>query len=255
MEKNKNTSNKMFFDLYHETRTQFLDISDKDKLDWFSFYYKEVYESYISHKSKNSSILDLGCNKGYLLKTLKDEGFTNLTGVDLSVQDIKIAEKIIPEAHLVVDDIYHFLKTTEQYFDIIFLKAVIEHLEKNRVVELLQLISQRLSPKGFVIIDVYNADWLFSNHDRYMDFTHETGFTKDSLRQVMLFAFKIVEVSTIASPINFKAYNASRLSSFKESIRYLIMRKIIKFCIESIEPEMKEIPFMDRLLLGVGKNE
>ena len=119
-----------------------------------------MYKNFLKNSAKNNSILDLGCNKGYLLKILEEEGYVHLTGVDLSQEDLIIAKKVLPGATFIEDDIFHFLKYTNEKYDIIFLKAVIEHIEKSRVIELLQLISKRLSDSGFVIIDVYNADWL-----------------------------------------------------------------------------------------------
>jgi 2-polyprenyl-3-methyl-5-hydroxy-6-metoxy-1,4-benzoquinol methylase len=254
MEKNKDSMHQKLFENYHETRSVYLDNSDQEKLTWFRFYYTHMYKTYFKNVAKDAAILDLGCNKGYLLKTLETEGYTDLTGVDLSKKDLEIAASIVPQAAFIADDIFDFLLHSQQKFDVILLKAVIEHVEKSRVIELLQLMSSRLSPTGFVLIDVYNADWLFSHHDRYMDFTHETGFTQESLRQVMMFAFKGIEIYPTASPIDFSAYNASKLSSFKESLRYNITRKIVRYIVGSIEPELKEVPFLERLLIGIGKN-
>ena len=255
MKTDQNLKNKHLFEVYNETRTFFLDNSDKEKLDWFKFYYNKMYNSYFETLHKNSSILDLGCNRGYLLKTFETHGFNHLVGVDLSKKDLEIAQQLVPKGLFIEDDIFNFLQRSQEKFDVIILKAVIEHVEKSRVVELLELMAKNLKPDGFVLIDVYNADWLFSHHDRYMDFTHETGFTIESLRQVMLCAFDSITIHSKPSPIDFTAYNASKLSSLKESIKYKVIRIITKYIICSIEPEMKTIPFMDRLLIGIGKNK
>lgn len=236
----------IFFEEYHKTRSILLDKSDKDKLQWFQFYVESLYRDYLKDVSKDAKILDLGCNKGYLLKTLFDRGYIDLTGVDLSRGDISIAKTIVPEAVFIENDIYSFLKNTKNKYDLICLKAVIEHVEKDRVVELLQLMSLCLTDKGFVLIDVYNADWLFCGHERYMDFTHETGFTKESLRQVMILSFDEVKVESRSSPL--------RLSG-RHKIQYYFFRKIISYILECAEPEMKDTPFMDRLLIAKGSNK
>lgn len=246
MKQENKISRNDFFKEYHDTRSVLLDKSDKDKLEWFKFYVEAIYSNYLKNLSKDVSILDLGCNKGYLLKTLFDRGYSNVTGVDLSRGDISTAKTIIPEATLVEDDIYTFLKKTKKKYDLIFLKAVIEHVEKPRVLELLQLISSSLTDTGFVLIDVYNADWLFCGHERYMDFTHETGFTKESLNQVMTLAFKEVDISTKSSPL--------RLTG-RHKIQYYFFRKVISYILECAEPEMKNTPFMDRLIIAKGSNK
>lgn len=246
MKQENKISRNDFFKEYHDTRSVLLDKSDKDKLQWFQFYIESIYGEYLKDVSKDAKILDLGCNKGYLLKTLFDRGYSNLTGVDLSRGDIAIAKTIIPEAILIEDDIYTFLKTTKNKYDLICLKAVVEHVEKERVIELLQLISSCLTSKGFVLIDVYNADWLFCGHERYMDFTHETGFTKESLSQVMNLAFNEVKVESRSSPL--------RLSG-RHKVQYYFFRKIISYILKCAEPEMKDTPFMDRLLIAKGSNK
>lgn len=48
----------------------------------------------------------------------------------------------------------------------------------------LQSIHFGLKQGWGVIIDVPNMDWLFASHERYMDFTHELGFTVESLGQL-----------------------------------------------------------------------
>ena len=54
---------------------------------------------------------------------------------------------------------------------------------KDRVLPLLEKISSSLKPDGMAIIDVPNMDWILGQHERYMDFTHEVGFTRESLAQ------------------------------------------------------------------------
>lgn len=235
--------NQMFFEKYHETRTVMLDNSDTEKLEWFDFYFERMYASYFSQVPLDSSILELGCNKGYLLSLLAQRGYTSTTGVDLSGGDLQIARKLAPQARLIEQDIFTFLDTCEQ-FDVILLKALIEHVEKDKVLLLLQKIHSKLNVGGIVLIDVYNADWLFSHHDRYMDFTHELGFTQESLTQVMLFSFKNVSVKAMASPLKL---------GFKDRLLYDSSRFLLKKILGWAEPEMKQSPLLERLLIGYGK--
>jgi hypothetical protein len=65
------------------------------------------------------------------------------------------------------------------------------------VIPLLHLMAAAVRPNGLVLIDVPNMDWLFAGHERYMDFTHEGGFTTESLRQTIALAFRSVEVRPV----------------------------------------------------------
>ncbi len=243
MQKYKDT-HKAFYTHYNETRTALLDGTDNEKLEWFDFYFESIYASYFKKIRLEASILELGCNKGYLLHTLGKRGYFSTTGVDLSLGDLKVAKRVVPHAKLVEKDIFEFLDETEELFDVIVLKALIEHIEKPRVMELLKKIHRKLKQNGIVLIDVYNADWMFSHHDRYMDFTHELGFTQESLTQIMLFDFQEVAVKAVPSPLRL---------GFKDRCFYRLSRALLKKFLGWVEPEMSQSPILERLLIGYGK--
>lgn len=66
----------------------------------------------------------------------------------------------------------------------IFSKAVFEHIRKERILELFEKCKYALTNGGILIVEVPNMDWIYASHERYMDFTHEVGFNKDSLGQI-----------------------------------------------------------------------
>ena len=51
-----------------------------------------------------------------------------------------------------------------------------------------------LCRRGVAIIQVPNMDWILSNHERYMDFTHEIGYTRESLADIFRLYFMKVDV-------------------------------------------------------------
>lgn len=238
----KNSSKNDFFIAYGETRTDFIDSPIKEKMDWFRFYFGRVYASYFENVLKDASILDIGCNRGYLLKVLSEHSFSNLHGVDLAKSDLKVAHSLVPEAFLYDQDMFDFLKKTEKKFDVIILKAVIEHIEKNKILDMLKLIKSRLTKNGFVLIDVYNASYIFAPYERYMDFTHEVGFTRESLGQTLRMVFNDVAVSPISSPIKFFGR--------REKLEYFFFRRIVKYIVGCIEPEMRQLPIFERSLIA-----
>ena len=233
---------------YGATRTIFLDSSHEEKIKRFRLYYQEIYKHLLGGVSVDAKVVDLGCNRGYLLRVLEEQGFTNLTGVDLSEDDIAIAEKL-SSADFVKEDIFQFLKNNKKKIDVIVMRAVIEHIQKDKIILLLSLINEALTPNGFALIDTDNADWYFSHHDRYMDFTHEVGFTIESMRQINLMVFKNVFVKTYKSPIVF-------YGRFKKlhSLRYELFRFLFKKILTIVEPEMATTPLLDRYLIAKVSN-
>lgn len=94
--------------------------------------------------SKTAKILDLACGAGYFLDEMKARDYTNLTGVTLSVDDIKLCTD---KGHTVQQLDFSFLPQSEGYddesVDFIFLRQALEHspfpiltlIEYNRVLK------------------------------------------------------------------------------------------------------------------------
>lgn len=185
------------FQNYSATHIAHLDADDASKLDWFSKYAAANYLPLLQGLDKERvEVLEVACNKGYLLKALSSHGFRNLHGVDLSPDDVAKAAALVPEATLINTDAAAYLEEQAGRFDVIILKAMLEHVPKKETLPLLKKIRAGLKSGGIVIIDVPNMDWLLAQHERYMDFTHETGFTRESLAQVMRNVFDDVRITS-----------------------------------------------------------
>ncbi len=184
------------FSTYDATHISHLDTEDSAKLEWFARYAALNYFKLLDTFDKNTiEVLEIACNKGYLLKALWDHGLRRLHGVDLSTDAVAKAQGIIPGATIVCSSAGAYLQEHPAKFDVIFLKAMLEHTHKDETLLLLEQIKSALKIAGLVIVDVPNMDWLFATHERYMDFTHEAGFTKESLAQVMRNVFENVVIN------------------------------------------------------------
>jgi len=106
----------------------------------------QVVTQYIDplNLAKDSLILDLGCGPGYFLDEMKERGYTNLVGVTLSPEDIKLCET---KGHTIKSYDMSFLPQSEGYYDesvdFLFLRHALEHspypiftlMEYNRVLK------------------------------------------------------------------------------------------------------------------------
>lgn len=106
----------------------------------------KVVTSYIDplNLPKDSHILDLGCGPGYFLDEMKSRGYTNLVGVTLSDNDIKLCES---KGHTIKQYDLSFLPQKDGYHDesvdLIFLRHALEHspfpiftlIEYNRILK------------------------------------------------------------------------------------------------------------------------
>lgn len=233
------------FSAYDTTHVAYLDSSDQSKLDWFLEYARENYLRYLSEYDRStSSVLDIGCNKGYLLAALSTFGFEHLGGVDLSPDAVEKARVLIPDADIHRGDAKEFLDNHKGQYDIIIAKAVLEHVPKDAVIPLLKTVKGGLKPGGSAIIDVPNMDWLFASHERYMDFTHEVGFTKESLRQILNIVFSEVQVVPVDN-----IRSISFLSAAKKRVARFILGKLFLWA----DAEGAANPIWARSIIGVGK--
>ncbi len=135
-------------------------------------------------KDKNAAILDIACGIGGFLFFLQKAGYKNAVGIDLSNESIVIANKMgiknIEQA-----DMFAFLPSHKEKFDMIIASHIIEHLSKQEILALLDLIYDSLKPNGIVLIRTPNATSRAGIARVFMDFTHETGFNPTSLHQVL----------------------------------------------------------------------
>jgi 2-polyprenyl-3-methyl-5-hydroxy-6-metoxy-1,4-benzoquinol methylase len=171
------------------------------KQSWFTDYVRTNYLPVIGHLNRaTAEVLELACNRGFLLRALSDVGFQRLQGIDLSPDDVAQAQLTAPKATIICADALQYLAQNPEQFDLIVLKALLEHIPKQQILPLLEAINRSLRPGGMTLIDVPNMDWLAANHERYMDFTHEGGFTRESLAQVMRNVFADISVRTSVEP-------------------------------------------------------
>lgn len=136
---------------------------------------------------KTSAILDLGCGYGSFLSFLQSKKYTNVTGVDLSTQEISICKKLFTSYSFAQENILNFVSRTDAKFDVVYLSHVIEHIKKEDLFVFLEGVKRILNNHGiFVIIAPNSAAYFNAAANRYGDLTHEIGFTELSLRQVLM---------------------------------------------------------------------
>lgn len=142
----------------------------------------------------NTPVLDMGCGPGNFLYLLDSLGFTNLTGVDLSPEQIALARKWCPRATITQADVRQVLHANPRRFGLITGFDIIEHFGKEELFPFLDSVARALRPGGRLILQTPNAESPWMGAVAYGDFTHEWFFTPaslaDMLRQVGLVGFE-----------------------------------------------------------------
>ena len=133
-------------------------IKNQDSHWWFQAR-KKIIEQVISEisLSKKSKILDFGAGSGVNLDMLKKYG-----QVDVHEKN-NVARINIKKKYGEINKIYSNLKIKKNYYDLILLADVIEHVKKPKI--LLKKLKKFLKKDGFVLITVPAYDFLFSKKD------------------------------------------------------------------------------------------
>jgi len=177
-----------------------------------------AYDSYLKGwlpSKKDANILDIACGSGRLLHFLKTRGYTCITGIDISPEQVSLAKQVTE--NVIQGNIIEFLKTTKKKYDLIIGLDIIEHLQKDEILCLLGSINTVLKKNGRLVLQSPNGSSPFGTTVFFGDFTHETCFTPKSLQCLLnLYNFyKIESRETRPVPL-----------SFISSIRYIIWQMI-----------------------------
>ncbi len=164
---------------------------------------------------KDAAVLDVACGAGKLLHFFKRRGYSNLTGVDLSPEQVALARQVIPG--IVQGDVLPFLEARPGQYDLITGLDIIEHLEKPAVLRFLAAAFRALRPGGRLVLETVNADTPLGLPILYGDFTHESCFTPQTVVALLrMTGFPAIEVRE-TGPVPY-GY------SLKSSLRYLVWR-------------------------------
>ncbi len=88
------------------------------------------------HTDTDASVLEIGCNVGRNLHRLFSAGFTNLTGIEISEDALRLLKATFPEMaqhirtyNVAAEDVLPHMPTDS--FDLVFTMAVLEHIHSD----------------------------------------------------------------------------------------------------------------------------
>ena len=166
---------------------------------------------------KDARILDLACGAGRLLFFFSERGYKNLTGVDISPDQVVLARHVTPNVGQ--ESVLDHLESNPASYDVITGYDIVEHFYKDEALRFLDGCLGALQPGGRLILQTPNADSPWGSMLRYGDFTHEICFNPHSLTRLLrMVGFKDIEVRE-AGPVAWG-------SSLTSSVRYLIWQMI-----------------------------
>ena len=149
------------------------------------YFWNKKYIGAFLPKDKKSQILDVGCGLGQNLNFFSKLGYENASGIDVSLECVAFCEKKGFKVEKISAEEY--LQDKADYFDLITIYHVVEHVKKERIIDFLKNLRRALKVGGKLIINIPNGnDAIGGMHARYVDITHEILYTPESMREILL---------------------------------------------------------------------
>lgn len=153
-----------------------------------SEHYQVAYGPFLP-QDRSARILDIGCGQGHCLAWLQGLGYKQTEGVDYSPTMLAVAKTHLGETALHhIESLQTWLDGHAESYDVIVSNQVIEHFTKHDIAIYFPLMRAALKPGGVLMVQTPNMCSYGGIRHRYVDLTHEVGFTELSLTQVMRLA-------------------------------------------------------------------
>jgi SAM-dependent methyltransferase len=137
---------------------------------------------------RSAPVLDMGCGGGNFLFTLERLGYNDLTGVDISPEQVALARQWCRTAKIVEGDVFDVLKDKPDRFALISGLDILEHFRKDEMLLFLELVHRALRPGGRLVLQTPNAASPFAGSVAYSDFTHEWFYSPRGLERILRMA-------------------------------------------------------------------
>lgn len=193
-------------------------------------YLDRLYDHYLPFfpENKEAKILDMGCGGGLFLKFCLVHGYTNVAGLDSDPSLVKDIKEWI-DVEVVTKDFHEHLDESENDYDAIFMNNVIEHIKKEELLVLLGKIKKALKPGGRFMATTGNIENPMNLGLYLRDFTHEIGFTMNSMKQACLLGgFDQGKVEVLEKNIRFGNALVQKKYQTESKIAEKVLRMIIR---------------------------
>lgn len=133
---------------------------------------------YVEHARKDLPVLEIGCGGGEFVKAMRDAGFRDVRGIDLSPTYVMTEGCEIADAA-------QFLDTLQPgSLGLVVALDVFEHFDRSELMALLALIKERLHEEGRLIFRVPNMASPLGLALYFGDLSHRLPMNETSVRQL-----------------------------------------------------------------------
>ncbi|MEJ7813251.1 MAG: class I SAM-dependent methyltransferase [Gemmatimonadaceae bacterium] len=137
-------------------------------------------------RDRSAPVLELGCGHGTLIYFARLAGYTDVTGVDRSPEQVLEAERLGIDGVREGDLMEVLRAVPDEALELVIAFDVIEHFTREELLPFADEVRRVLRRGGQWLIHTPNAESPFFGRIRYGDLTHEQAFTRTSMGQLLL---------------------------------------------------------------------
>jgi len=150
--------------LYDNYRTDFKKGEKRERYGslHLRLWYNEKYLPLLKGVPRDARVLEVGCGAGLMMQYLKQAGFANVSGIDISGD--QVAEAVARGFDAMDADALEYLPQHPGEFEVIVAMDVIEHFTKDELFKLLSAARAALKPGGLFIVQTPNGEGLLPGY-------------------------------------------------------------------------------------------
>ena len=135
---------------------------------------------------RSAAILDLGCGHGAILWAARRAGYTNVSGIDASPEQVAAAKRLGIEGVRQQDLREGLAALPPASLDAVVLFDLFHYFDRDEQIAIIDAVHRVLKPGGRWILHVPNGEALFAARMRYWDYLASGAFTHASMAQILL---------------------------------------------------------------------
>ena len=149
--------------------------------------YNDTYDYLVNLLNENDSVLDLACGPAQISMYLLNKIKVNITGIDLSLEMLKIAKNNIPNGIFIEDSIITY--NTNIFYNLIIIGFGIPYLNKNQTIQCIENSISLLKNSGYIYISFMDGnkdgfeETSFGGKNKFYIYYHKNEDIKNTLEK------------------------------------------------------------------------
>jgi 2-polyprenyl-3-methyl-5-hydroxy-6-metoxy-1,4-benzoquinol methylase len=199
----------------------------------FTAYYRANYLAHMP-ADRQARILVISCGPGYLVKMLRDCGYSAVLGIDSDLAKVEVARR--HQLPCECARAFEFLESRQGQYDVIIPEQELNHLTLDETIEFLRLCRQSLRPGGRVVVYAMNgANPIVGSENLSHNIDHFYNVTEYSLEQILQLAgFQQVRVFALKlyvfwkNPLNYVGLAVTATLELAFRVLFMMYGKKVK---------------------------